>query len=251
MLHPTLESLFFLKLARTDVVESVEISDIEEKTELINYIQNEASDYEIMHLLTLGEMPENKFDNDNEQMVWEIFKRVLVQEFHTFDEEIQESINDIIFEMGPVSGMGYSSAAPILELAKENGTLSNEFLNEKFGVTWTRDSAAHKKIQKLKGERNRKEYEPLIRTTKQAADYKAVRDRQKERGLEAKAKAKSISGTDIAKGAVAVAGVYGLYKAYKMWKAKKAAAKTPAAKQVAATKLAKISKDIKAKKNKK
>ncbi len=250
MLHPTLESLFFLKLARTDVVESVEISDIEEKTELINYIQNEASDYEIMHLLTLGEMPENKFDNDNEQMVWEIFKRVLVQEFHTFDEEIQESINDIIFEMGPVSGMGYSSAAPILELAKENGTLSNEYLNEKFGVSWTRNNPTQKKIQKLKGQRDQTYNEPLIRTAGQAADFKEVRDTQAKR-KKAKGKAAAVSGTDLAKGAVAVAGVYGLYKAYKMWKAKKAAAKTPAAKQVAATKLAKISKDIKAKKNKK
>jgi hypothetical protein len=135
MLHPIIESLLFLKLARNSICESIDNSSIEEKAELKDYIQNEASDYEVIHLVTLGEMPENKFDDISEQFVWECFKKDMVKAFDFFVEEgyDEADIDRMIFEMGPVSSYGLSSAAPIMELHQHNGFFK-EALKE--GRTW-------------------------------------------------------------------------------------------------------------------
>jgi len=125
MLHPVLETLFFLKVARNNICESIKNSNVKEKQELTDYIQNEASDYEVMHLITLGEMPENKFDAVAEQEVWDIFKESIIMNTDQLREDVsQEDIMTVIYEMGPVSEMGYSSAAPILEFSRATGMLT-------------------------------------------------------------------------------------------------------------------------------
>lgn len=124
MLHPVIESLLFLKLARNSVCESIDNSSVEEKVELKDYIQNEASDYEVIHLVTLGEMPENKFDNEAEKIVWECFRKDMVKayDYLTIEEGYnEEDVDRIIFEMGPVTELGLSSALPIMELHQHNG----------------------------------------------------------------------------------------------------------------------------------
>jgi len=146
MLHPTLETLFFLKIARNQVCESINDSDVDSKQELTSYIQNEASDYEVMHLITLGEMPEQKFDSGNELAVWEMFRRGIVENLDIIGETCRPAdINTLIFEMGPVSDLGLSSAAPILEFARENGQLDPDALNE---GSWEDDARKKNKAKR-------------------------------------------------------------------------------------------------------
>ena len=247
MLHPVLESLFFLKTARNYVCESINNSDVDNAEELKNYIQNEASDFEIMHLVTLGEMPEEKYYAEAEDIIWDIFKRGVVSEFNNLKEIMNvNDINNIIFEMGPVSGLGYSSAAPILEFDRAQGRLDIAVLNEETAIG--RMAASQK--TKRKSEVDKKSPSELKNTfnktnvAQQAATAgldKKLKDKSQtvpvsqqaaQRGRDKDLKDNSKSGfklTDAQKkagkyGAVGVAGVaglFGLYKLYKMYKAKK------------------------------
>ena len=81
MLHPVIESLLFLRLARNSICESIDQTDLQQKEELKSYIQNEATDYEVMHFITLGELPEDKFNKVNEQHVWDLFQRDMVKAY--------------------------------------------------------------------------------------------------------------------------------------------------------------------------
>jgi len=244
MLHPVLESLFLLKVARGYVAESIMNSDIDEKQELINYIQNEASDYEVMHLVTLGEMPEEKYDNVAEQAVWNIFKENVILNAETLKEDMfTEDIMTIIYEMNPVSELGYSSAAPILEFAKANGSLSN-LSEDESGLGFGASGAYNSKWDAAKGNAKGK----FIKSKQKAI---AIAKQAKKQATKAGKNLKSDTGVGtLAAGAVGVAGIYGLYKLIKYWKAKRAAAKSPEAQKVAAAKLKAAESKLKAKKAK-
>ena len=237
MLHPVLESLFLLKVARGYVSESIMSSDIEEKQELVNYIQNEASDYEVMHLVTMGEMPEDKFDSYTEAEVWNFFKKGVVMEFNNLIEDVlAEDLMTIIFETGPVSDLGYSSAAPILEFHKAQGLLSNVYLTEgrdggKFGgiTPYNRDDRKEIAILKKQGQ---------IKAARKLAKEKGMSDTYTDTGkpndgktigqrikpvVDATKTAVSNhpKSTGAVAGAAGVAGLFGLYKLYKYYKSKK------------------------------
>jgi len=99
-----------------------------------------------MHLVTLGEMPEEKFNPEAEAVVWECFKRDMVRSFDYFVEEgyDEEDIDRIIFEMEPISEVGLSSALPIMELHQHNGYF-DEVLEE-----WGKETLGDKIEKKRK-----------------------------------------------------------------------------------------------------
>lgn len=172
MLHTIVDSIIFLSIARDTICEMVEMSGQEKTDELKYYIQNEASDYEIMSLLIFGEMDENKFDPEKEQLVWQEFRKEMVRNFSTLSEHIEEkSINDLIFELGPVSHLGYSSAKPILENCRKNGMFTQQYVNE---IGWDPlGKPGSKKPDKSK-------------------DKKELKDKAKEIGTTLKATAKDV-----------------------------------------------------------
>jgi hypothetical protein len=233
MLHPIVESLFLLKVARGYVAESIMSSDIEEKTELINYIQNEASDYEVMHLVTVGEMPEAKYDNVSEAVIWSIFKEAVILNAESLQEDIlQEDIMTIVYEMGPVADFGYSSAQPILEFARATGTLDRDFLND---------------LTEGRNEGN----EGVITPTPNVSNMDKIRKIAKKTTAATGAHIQKYGKTySAAGGAAGVAALFGLYKMIKSLKAKRDAAKTPEAKAIANKEIAKVQKKIKSKKSK-
>lgn len=270
MLHPTLETLLFLKIARNTVCENINDSDIEEKTELKNYIQNEASDYEIMHLITLDEMPEVKFDNDNEEAVWEMFRRGIVENIDAISEDCrQEDINAMIFEMGPIAVQGLSSAAPIFEFAKANGQLTHEALTEATlaQTTWAKKHKVDNgssKAQAMTADRakafSKKGKADWSKTPQGKLATLNKRDAAETSSFNAKKKHQATTNTGAASvlnkadkvaknaknmkiagyagaGALAAAGAYGAYKLYQKWKAKRATAKTEEAKAEATAKM--------------
>ncbi len=226
MLHPVLESLFFLKVARGYISESIKNSEVEEKPELIKYIQNEASDYEVMHLVLLGEMPEEKFNSVVEHEVWQLFREAIIMNTDILKEDVSEQdIMTMIYEMGPVSELGYSSAAPILEFARSNGTLSIDYLNE-YGrnaeeKSGNKGAMAKPKKKSYTGFRNKGETSGDV--THYASDFKFSGETNKNsgKGLSNIKKGAGYAGA----AALGAAGIYGLYKAFKALKAKRAAAK--------------------------
>jgi len=262
MLHPILETLFFLKVARESVCGSIRSSRVENKTALINYIQNEASDYEVMHLVTLGEMPKEKFNYAAEQKVWELFKQTIIMNTESLKKEIRTSdIMNIVYEMGPVSQLGYSSAAPILEFDRANGRLNLSYLKEgRDSKPW---ETPEKELRRASGGKEVGRIDPNTQaqndknlgvnaTPSKIQQFKNKLDYGTQTAASViKGASKSQVAGAAAAGAVGVAGLYGLYKLYKGWKAKKAAAKTPEAKAAAAKGMAATQAKINAKKAKK
>lgn len=269
MLHPILETLFFLKVARESVCESIKGSEVKNKADLVNYIQNEASDYEIMHLLTVGEMPEEKFNVQRENEVWAIFKEAVILNAASLSEDMRkEDIMNIVYEMGPVSEFGYSSAAPILEFDRANGRLDLGYLTEENRQS-TQQAPAKKNVAFSDKQMDKSSYGKsnssfndkklglnATPSTWQKAKNKADYGSQKvasavKNSATGKFIADNPKASGAAAGAVAAAGLFGLYKLYKGWKAKKAAAKTPEARAAADKAMAKVQAKIKAKKAKK
>jgi len=131
MTNPIKDTLMFLSIARDTICESVENTNSEHKNDLINFIQNEASDLQIMSLLTLGELPEEKHNPFMESILWGLFKDSVVENYSVLSESIsEEALDDIVFEMTPTGLDGYSSARPILEFQYAQGMLDDDFLNE-------------------------------------------------------------------------------------------------------------------------
>ncbi len=245
MLHPLIESLLFLKLARQSVCESIDESSIKEKTELKDYIQNEASDYEVIHLVTLGEMPEDKFDDISEQVVWECFRKDIVKAYDYFAIEEgfdEKDIDRIIFEMGPISEYGLSSAQPIMELHQHNGfykeALKEKETTKEFFKRGVREPTGRKTFSdKMKDKRNKLKLKWRANSTKRRVKgalgiastgekiatgaenvvSKGVKSTQKSwKGMTPgqQASAKGVGGAALGAGAA--------YLAYKAWKKRKA-----------------------------
>jgi len=195
MLHPAIESLLFLKIARNSVCESIKSSEVNEQTELLNYIQNEASDFEVMHLITLGEMPEMKFDDLAEQAVWSVFQEDMVKAYDLFTVEEGydiEDVNKLIFEMGPVSELGLSSATPVMELHQHNGYLKSitEAAAPYEGSSDAEKLAFQKRMKKMKGAGmpsshfGSDEWNQKRKSAKKALDSQTAKARRKVAGQE-------------------------------------------------------------------
>ncbi len=121
-----LDSLTFLSIARNVIRDSIDFSDIKEKKDLKYFITNEASDYQIMSLLIDETLPENKYDVIAESELWDRFKRSVTRNYKNLSESLNSNIlENIIFEIGPVSNLGLSSMKPILEFQMNEGFLDN------------------------------------------------------------------------------------------------------------------------------
>ncbi len=183
-----------------------------------------------MHLIAVGEMPEEKYNTQLEGVVWDIFKEAVIMNTESLKEDVlRKDIMTIVYEMGPVSQLGYSSAAPILEFAKENGQLTESFIQERID---TKDLTP---TLNNKDDRSKPSNAPEVKLNAQGQAKKFYGDNKDAIGKAGGA-------------AVAAVGLFGLYKMYKLYKNKVNAAKTAEAKAAATAELAKIQAKIKAKK---
>jgi hypothetical protein len=122
---PIIDSLVFLSIARTTLKEAIKTNDVAKKKEIQNFIMNEASDYEVMSLLIDEVLPENKYDTLAESQLWDKFKRQVTRNYNVLSEQMgTNSLENVIFELGPVSELGLSSATPILEFHHQMGMLN-------------------------------------------------------------------------------------------------------------------------------
>jgi len=109
------DSVLFLLSARTALANVVEESNLKEKDELVNFLFNEASDYEIMHLLVTNEMPDEKFNEVAEQYLFSILKEQMLRNSNVITEAIGEDIfNNVLYEVDSVFP-DLSTTTPVLE----------------------------------------------------------------------------------------------------------------------------------------
>ena len=141
------DSILFLMSARNALEETVKLSDVMDNNEIdqsVGYIQNEASDLQIMSLLTTGEIIEEKYDSELEEAYFELYKDFVLENFSELSESINsDSLKSIVYETGPISDYGLSSNRTIMEHMHITG-VSNmlmegpkiDKLKQKSGFTW-------------------------------------------------------------------------------------------------------------------
>lgn len=108
----------FLLCMREALISSIKNSDIKNKKKAVNYIRNEATDYQVMHYVMRGEFPETSRNMLDESVVFEEYKNFIsgyLTELGDYD-----LASSIITEIGPISPYGLDTAKPILESAVFN-----------------------------------------------------------------------------------------------------------------------------------
>lgn len=101
------DSLLFLKICRDTICETSNNRDL-------NYfVQNKASDYQIMSIIVNNEIPQEKYNITQEYKLWEQFQD-LIYENHNH-------LYKLIVEMGPIVEYGLSSSRVMLNFLREAG----------------------------------------------------------------------------------------------------------------------------------
>jgi hypothetical protein len=145
------ESILFLLSAREALSYIVEESSVDHKEELKNFLMNEASDYEIMHMLIHEEMPNEKYDFANEVRLFSDLKEQVLMNFNTIGEYLGEGAVTFINKVDTVYPE-FSSAAPILEfqLAVNKDSLNEGTMDVIKGLADKEGVGVEKMVNKIK-----------------------------------------------------------------------------------------------------
>ena len=122
------DSLLFLGCARTALRNIVENSEMEKEdmNYLSNFIMNEATDYQVMSMLITDEVPTEKHNAAHEAFLFGELKEMILFDYASLSEGIDgESLNSVLWEVGPISEHGLTSAVPILEHLVQSGALAS------------------------------------------------------------------------------------------------------------------------------
>ena len=109
------DSVLFLLSSRVALANIVEASKTENAAELVSFIHNEASDYEIMHLLMNGSLPEEKYNDVAEMLLFSEFKESMMMNHEFVTEMVGEDIFENILHEVDSLYMAYSTAKPLIE----------------------------------------------------------------------------------------------------------------------------------------
>ena len=122
------KSVIFMTTLRSTICECVDMnSDLSaiDKVETKNFITNEASDYEIIHLAVEGDFPAAKYDSVHETKLFEDIKTCIVENFSDFSKMLSENVaTDFITDVEPLTEFGLTSCAPVMEFMLEHGMVS-------------------------------------------------------------------------------------------------------------------------------
>lgn len=109
------DSILFLGSARQALKYTIQESSIKSKDELISFIMNEASDYEIMNLLVRGELPKEKYNHTEELLLFSELKSQIINDIDVISEHFGFGVvKDFINHVDSIYP-NYSSAVPVLE----------------------------------------------------------------------------------------------------------------------------------------
>jgi hypothetical protein len=108
-----------LLAARTALANIVEASKNDSKEDLISFIRNEASDYQVMHLLLQGTLPKEKYNPVAEATLFSYFKESMLMNKDFVTEMVGEDIFDNVLNEVDSLYMTTSTAKPVLEFAAQ------------------------------------------------------------------------------------------------------------------------------------
>jgi gas vesicle protein len=121
------DSLLFLKIGRNTICE------VYRNKELNYFIQNEASDYQVMNVIVHGIIPIEKYNLPKEKQLWEQFQDLIY--------ENNNNLYKLIVEMGPISQYNLSSSKPFLtELGDQQGYAQDLYNNMKSAMSSARST---------------------------------------------------------------------------------------------------------------
>jgi len=119
------DSVLFLLSARMALKESIELSSIESKDRLKEFILKEASDYQVMSLLVDGVLPEEKQNKEAERIIFSRLKEQLIFNYDIISEVISSTLtNNIIFEVDSIYPK-YSTSSIYMESLEDSGKLGS------------------------------------------------------------------------------------------------------------------------------
>lgn len=109
------DSVLFLMAARTSLANIAESSISENTDALVDFIYNEASDYQVMHLLLQGSLPDRKYDPASEAALFSAFKESMLINKGFVTEMVGENIfENILYEVDSLY-MATSTTKSVLE----------------------------------------------------------------------------------------------------------------------------------------
>jgi len=121
------DSILFLTTARSILADNINESKMENKTELVEFIINEASDYEIMSVLVTNEMPKEKYNIQKEMQLFSILKEQILNSSNVLMEAMGSKVfKEFILEIGPVYPH-LSTAKPLLEFYMNSHSLNEDW----------------------------------------------------------------------------------------------------------------------------
>lgn len=123
------DSILFLTSCRLAIKESVLLNeDLEKYTKLglVDFVMNEATDYQIMNIVVNDEFVEEKYNLEGEIDLFNQYKEMVVENIQDFAFMESEDLKSLLYEVGPISSEGLSTAAPILEFLYESGILAEK-----------------------------------------------------------------------------------------------------------------------------
>ena len=142
------ESVLFLLSARNTLAEMVEDAGHESSEEMINFLINEASDYEIISLLVEGVIPEEKYNEDHEAWLFSSLKEQVLANHELVSEMVgSRTFSDFMTKVDSVYPV-VSTAGPMLEFfSKQDASIAGAMLLSEQGVgspEWMRMMAKKK-----------------------------------------------------------------------------------------------------------
>jgi len=140
------DSVLFLLAARRTLAEMVEDSGTENADVMVEFLMNEASDYEIMSLLVDGKLPDEKYDTGNELLLFSRLKESVLVNYGVLSEAIGEDIlSDFMQKVNSVHPT-MSTAGPVLEFFANQDREVLKAVIVEAGETATMGTLARKKI---------------------------------------------------------------------------------------------------------
>ena len=118
------DSILFMKCLRESLCEIVE--DSENGKDMVYFITNEASDYEVLSLIVEGKLPEEKYDYIKETELFDNIKDMLITENKHILKEMEVKDIRSLLETEILSTFGLDSRQNILEFMTENNLLEFE-----------------------------------------------------------------------------------------------------------------------------
>lgn len=133
-------SLKFFSICRENlvsIIKEIETLTESEKKDVITFLENYATDYEILSLTINNKLPKERSNIIKEQKLIQKYKNNIMENYDVLNKVIKEDyLNEFILEFDSVMPYGLSSAKPIMEFNKLSGIMNENIIVEREKMFW-------------------------------------------------------------------------------------------------------------------